>query len=94
MNWLEIIDVRSVGNSLKLLEPELKCLIEELNKEAEYRAITVYNRNAVESDFSIHLYHDSDKIHSNGSHLGLHLVSVLKEFGLVNHSIWVERYIK
>ncbi len=91
MKWLEIIELRSVGNNLKLLEPELKSLIEELNKESKQRAVKVYSRVTIESDFSIHLYHDSKEIDINGSTLGLHLVSILKEFGLINHSVWIEQ---
>jgi hypothetical protein len=44
----------------------------------------------IESDFSIHLFHDSRQIEVNGSSLGLQLVSSLKAFGLVNHSVWIE----
>jgi hypothetical protein len=91
MKWLEIIELRSVGNNLKLLEPELKHLIEELNIESEQRAIVIYNRLAVDSDFSIHLFHDSKEADINGSSLGAHLVSTLKEFGLINHSVWIEQ---
>jgi len=32
------------------------------------------------------------KVENNGSRLGLRLASALKEFGLVNHSVWVEMH--
>jgi hypothetical protein len=44
----------------------------------------------IDTDFSIHLFHDSKKVEKSGSPLGLRLASALKEFGLVNHSIWIE----
>jgi hypothetical protein len=94
MKWLEIIELRSVGKNREFLERELKNLIEELEKETERRAIKVYNRVAIDSDFSIHLFHDSINADINGSPLGLHLVSTLKEFGLINHSVWTEEFNK
>ncbi len=96
MKWLEIIELRSVsvGNNKEVLEQELKSLIEELNKETEQRAIKVYSRVVVGSDFSIHMFHDSKEADINGSPLGLQLVSALKEYGLINHSVWVERFSK
>ena len=92
MKWLEIIELRSVGSNRKFLERELKSIVDELNKETEQRAIKVYSRVAVDSDFSIHLLHDSKEADINGSPLGLQLVSALKEYGLINHSIWVEKH--
>ena len=94
MKWLEIIELRSVGKNRKLLEQDLKSLIEELNKETEQRTIKVYSRVIVDSDFSIHLLHDSKEADINGSPLGLQLVSALKEYGLINHSVWVQRFSK
>ena len=48
----------------------------------------------IDTDFSIHLFHDSKKMERSGSSLGLCLASALKEFGLVNHSIWIEMHSK
>jgi len=92
MKWLEIIELRSVGRNRKFLESELETFIAELNEERGQRAIKVYSRVAVDSDFSIHLLHDSKEADINGSPLGLQLVSALKEYGLVNHTVWVERF--
>ena len=94
MKWLEIIELRSVGKNREFLERELKNLIEELDKETERRAIKVYSRVAVDSDFSIHLFHDSKEADIYGNPLGVHLVSILKEFGLINHSVWTEEFSK
>jgi hypothetical protein len=94
MKWLELIELRSVGNNLKIIEPELNHLINEIKKESEQRAIKVYSRFAVDSDFSFHLIHDSIEVDIHGSPLGLQLVSALKEFGLINHSVWVEHFSK
>jgi len=92
MKWLEIIELRSVGSNRTLLESQLQSLINEVNQDAKQQTIKVYSHVAVETDFSIHLYHDSKEADISGSPLGQRLASALKEFGLVNHSVWVERY--
>jgi hypothetical protein len=91
MKWLEIIELRSVGSNKQLLEDELKSLIKELNKDGIQGLIKVYAHNSVDSDFSIHLLHDSAEADINGSTLGLQLISTLKDFGLLNHNVWVEQ---
>ena len=92
MKWLEIIELRSVGSNRTLLESQLQSLINEVSQEATQQKIKVYSHITVETDFSIHLYHDSKEADISGSPLGQRLASALKEFGLVNHSVWVERY--
>lgn len=92
MKWLEIIELRSAGSQRALLESQLQSLINEVNQEARQQQIKVYSHITVETDFSIHLYHDSKEADISGSPLGLRLTSALKKFGLVNHSVWVERY--
>ena len=92
MKWIEIIELRSVNSNRDLLNQELKHLIKELKQEAKQQAISVYSHIAVDSDFSIHLLHNSNDANVNGSPLGVQLVSSLKSFGLVNHSVWVEMH--
>ena len=94
MKWLEIIELRSVESNRELLESQLQKLINEVDKETKKQAIKVYSRVIVDTDFRIHLFHNSNKIDNSGSPLGLRLASALKEFGLVNHSIWVEMHSK
>ena len=90
MKWLEIIELRSVGS----LESQLKNLINKVNKASKYKTIKIYSHTTVETDFSIHLFHDSKKGENSGSRLGLRLASALKEFGLVNYSTWIKMHNK
>ena len=94
MKWLEIIELRSVNRNRDLLKSQLRNLINEAEQEAKKQAIKVYSRVMVDTDFSIHLFHDSKKVENSGSPLGLNLVTALKEFGLVNHSVWIEMHDK
>ena len=89
MNWIEVIQIRISGNSHKILEKQLIHLMKEVNLTTDDQLV-VYKQLNLETDVSIHLYHKSQKIESNGSALGLRLVSSLKEYGLINHSGWKE----
>lgn len=90
MKWLEIIELRSAGGNHELIESQLNDLIIEFNKKNKNRTLKVYCRKIIETDFSIHLLHESKKPEHEGSRLGLHLVSAMKTFGLVNHSVWIQ----
>lgn len=92
MRWLEIIELRSVGTNRTEMELQLNSLIDDVNQKMRQQKIKVYSHIAVETDFSIHLHNDSNNTDIGGSSLGQRLANVLKEFGLVNHSVWVEKY--
>jgi hypothetical protein len=89
MKWLEIIELRSVERNRELLESHLQKLNNMVAKESEKQSIKIYSRVMLDTDFGIHLFHDSKEVENSGSSLGLRLASNLKEFGLVNHSIWL-----
>lgn len=91
MNWLEIIELQTVSSDSIVLESKLKLVLDEIHKTASKHIIKVYSRLALGSDLSIHLIHSSNKADNNGSQVGLQIVSALKEFGLTNHSIWIEK---
>ncbi|NIS53227.1 MAG: hypothetical protein GWN94_19330 [Phycisphaerae bacterium] len=94
MKWLEIIELRSVDSNRELLESKLQKLIDQVDKEKKKQRIMAYTRVLIDTDFSIHLFHDSNKVENSGSPLGLRLASALKEFGTINHSIWIEMHTK
>jgi hypothetical protein len=94
MKWLEIIELRSVDSNREWLESKLQKLIDQVDKEKKKQAIMAYTRVLIDTDFSIHLFHDSNKVENSGSSLGLRLASALKEFGTINHSIWIDMHTK
>jgi hypothetical protein len=94
MKWIEVIGLRAANSNRELLESQLQKLIKEVGRETKKQAIQSYSRLTIDTDFSIHLFHDSKKVENNGSPLGLRLASALKEFGFVNHSIWIEMHRK
>ena len=91
MVWLEIIEIRAVGNNREMLELQLTNLVEELHQNANLMAIKVYRHAVLETDFSIHLFHDSQEVESECSSICIQLVQALKVFGLENHTVWVEK---
>lgn len=90
MKWLEVIELRSVEKDLELLKSQLKRLTTDIEKEHKMQVIMIYCRLLIDTDFSIHIFHDRDKVDNEGSSLGLRIASALKEFGLVNHKILIE----
>ena len=94
MKWIEVIQLRSVGSNRERLESKLERIIDEVDKKRKKQVIMAFSRVSLDTDFSIHILHDSKKVEKGGSRLGLSLVAVSKEFGLVNHSIWMEMHSK
>lgn len=88
MKWLEVIKLRSAGGSSGLLE-ELLLPIFRSNQSGLLEMKT-YRHVALETDVSVHLHWNSEMPEPNGSALGLCLAQALKEFGLIDHSVWVE----
>lgn len=90
MEWVEIIETRSIGNGQELFKQDLIESMTKVDQERGLTEIKIYRHTTVDTDLSIHLYWESEKVEKRGSTLGLHIASSLKEFGRVNHSIWIE----
>lgn len=90
MKSVEIIALRASGTDRAKLNSMLARVVEEIGEAAGKDGFSAYRRLMVDTDFSIHLVHDSAQGQDGRSPLGLHLASMLKEYGLVSHSIWVD----
>jgi hypothetical protein len=90
MRWIEIIDIRSLRFPQALLELDLQALMAELATEKQVTRVEIYWHGELETDYSVHIHYRSDSDRVGRSQFGLHIVSLLKEFGLVHHSIWRE----
>ena len=82
MKCLEIIELRTAESNRKLLDIQMQKMIDHVAKEMSRESIKAYSRVMIDTDYSIHLFHDSLDGDNTGSKLGLHLASILKEFGL------------
>jgi len=94
MAWLEIIEIRAIGSNRELLSSQLQDLINDMIKQADLQAVNIYRHAILETDFSIHVFHNSDVAGSNCSSICTRLVSALKDFGLVNYTSWIEKFNK
>jgi hypothetical protein len=90
MNWIETIEIRTKHNSKELLESQLRKILDEIRENGQKRKIRVFSKINLETDYLVLLEDDSVQIAQEGSSLGHQLVSFLKDFGMVNHSVWNE----
>ncbi len=89
MNWIEIITLRSNGNVQESLVRELLKPVPG-DENNGLTTMKVYRNAWINTDLSIHLHWKSIKAEQQGSAMGVRLAQILREFGLVNHSAWVE----
>lgn len=90
VKWIEMIQLRAVNCDKNLIESELHKLICDTRKHKNKQIVMAYSRALIDTDYSIQIFHDSTKIENYGSPLGLRIVTALKDFGPVNHSVWHE----
>lgn len=94
MKWIEIIILRSPSKINGQFIDELLSGVGRSEEATEWPndlvEIRTYHHSTVETDLSIHIYWASEKECQDKSPLGLRLSSVLKPFGLINYSVWVE----
>ena len=91
MRWIDIITLRSSTTSLESLNNEVLLSIINNKRKKSLKGSKIYRRYAIDSDLSIHLLWDSANVEQKGNPLSQHLILFLKQYGLVNHSIWVEQ---
>lgn len=88
MKWVEVIKLRSAGKVPESLRAILSGLLE--NGPSGLTEARLYRHALWEMDWSLHLHWESEHSEKEGSALGLRLAQTLKEFGLVDHSSWIE----
>ncbi len=89
MRWLEIIKLRSARIGEGSRDEFLRSLVKS-SQSGKAVEIKTYRHAALEYDVSVHLHWESDRPEQDGTALGLRLAQALKEFGLTDHSIWIE----
>ena len=82
MKTLEIIHLRSSGEPLKKLADLIRESIWAEGKGTE--VATLYRRHGLDTDVAIHIRGEGP------SPLAAHLALALREYGLVEHTVWEE----
>jgi hypothetical protein len=86
MSILEIIHLRSSIEPIDALADHIR---ESIWAEGHGSDVaTLYRRHGLETDVSVHIRHDAAA--GLTSPLAVHLAHALKEYGLVEHSVWEE----
>lgn len=88
MEWLEIIELRSIVLDNSALKNQLTDILKKINGGPKQCRIKLFSNHLIYTDFCIFIKHSSgSKI--TKSKLGRHIDMALKNFGLTNHKIWV-----
>ena len=88
--WIEIIEIRSFPGSRNLLELHMQNFQDVIQKKHQNQSIKVFTKANLNTDFVILIHNESIDYKSEGSKLGLQMASALKEFGMINHAVWLE----
>jgi hypothetical protein len=88
MDTLEIVHLRSSGEPIETLGERIRESIEAEGTDTEI--VTLYRRHGLETDVAIHLRHLQPRKSNGPRTLALRLAHALREFGLVEHTVWEE----
>jgi hypothetical protein len=87
MIWMEFIKVQTARSNVAVM---LQNFVSECKKCKGLLDAKVFN-NALVDDCSLCLLWKTKQHEPQGSSVGLHLSNTLKKYGLVDHSVWVEK---
>jgi len=91
MKQLEIIEICSVHADRDRLEKQISELCGQVSAASVDVDLKVYMHGFVAGEFSIHLLQEIRKKSVLKSAIGEQLAAALREFGMVNHSVWIQR---
>ena len=87
MKTLEIIHLRLAGDNLQTLVDVIRTSIDSGPGPMKVR---IYRHARLKNDLVVHLHREGAERSDHASDLGERLASVLREHGMVEHSVWKE----
>ena len=90
MKWAGIIRVYIGKNMRNALNHQLESTLKDLDVANKRARVKLYD-SLQGDELSIHLTWEQGEPKCWGSEIGISLTNKLNEFGLVSHSIWIER---
>jgi len=87
MRWLEIIHLRLAGENPGALVDAIR---KTVDSGTDSMGVRIYRHAKLESDLIVHLHRNAAGATGRASDLGARLASVLREYGMVEHSVWQE----
>jgi hypothetical protein len=95
MKWVETIKVQAAAGFEMAMEKKIKVLTRDLLAKntggSGLVEALIYNHASVPGHLAICLIWKTEDPQTTGSLIGLNLSQTLKTFGLVDHSVWVEK---
>ena len=92
MRWVESIRLQTVGPGGRTVKGNLAQLTHSVRQDRGWRGLVdvmLYSHASVPGLFALALLWETESPHREGSVLGQSLVQALKEFGMVNHVVWI-----
>jgi hypothetical protein len=90
MRWMEMIRLRTSMNNAWLTTLLFDLMANTLGEPGLVDA-RVYSHASFQSDLALSFVWDTDLPERQGSKPGLAIAQTLKEFGLLDHSVWTEK---
>lgn len=87
MIWMEFIKVQTARSNVAAILKNFASDCKLCKGLLDAKVFT----HAMVDDCSLCLLWNTKRFESQGSSIGLHLSNTLKKYGLVDHSVWVER---
>lgn len=87
MNALEIIHLRMAGGSPESLVDEIR---KSVDSQSDLVDVRFYRHAKLETDLVVHLHRAIAQQSDRPCECGERLASMLRAYGLVEHSMWVE----
>jgi hypothetical protein len=88
MKILEIIQLQSGADSITLLSDQIRESLRGADERS--RIVAIYRRDGVVNDLAIHIQYIGRSKAAKQTELGLRLAAALREYGIVEHTLWTE----
>ncbi len=90
MKRLEIIHLRLAGAlPVSLVSEVQKSVATEIDNDS----VRIYHHATLANDLGIHLHLQPDQNEKKASALGVRLAAALREYGMVEHTVWIEEEV-
>lgn len=91
MVWMEMIRLRTTTGQLKDVDNMLFDAARDVENTKGLIRLRIYRSVSLPTDIAVSLVWDTKPEADSGSRAGICICDTLKSFGLVDHSIWVEK---
>ena len=88
--WMEMIRLRTLPARIEPATDLLLDLMKEVAAEQGLAAVKLYQGAGLRTDLAMNLVWNTDPPSNKGTRAGLSISEVLRTFGLVEHSVWLE----